>query len=272
MKRLSVVASVTSSTLAALGLIASCSLFTDLGGLSNGYADSGTGETGADGGDAGIVVDAAGCARFADASFCADFEGPSPTAAPPWTGNELTGRPGGGAIALTTVDPISPPNAVRITAAGGTGGCDYLRLIKRFSGNATAVTTRYRVRAGSEDAHFALGTKASSVLSFSVIVALGRPFTVTMIVQRNDNNTVSPVAQESKNLTTEWPGRWLDVRLELTTQPSPKVALLVDDTRIDVALPAAFSANEPDLSIGGYCFGSDVLLDFDDFATWIYRP
>lgn len=270
MKRLSLVAILTSSTLTALGLIASCSLFTDLGALSGGPA--GTGETGVDGGDAAIpMVDAAGCGRFADASFCIDFEGPSPTLAPPWTESEMRSGAGAGVIALTTVDPISPPNAVRISAPGVSGGCDYLRLIKRFSGNATGVTAKYRVRTASANPHFALGTKGSPGLSFSVIVALGTPRTVTMIVQRNNNSTVTSVAQESKDLTAPWPGRWLDVKVELTTLPSPKVTLFADEVRIDVALPAEFAANDPDLSIGGYCFGSDVLFDFDDFATWVTR-
>jgi len=218
------------------------------------------------------MADASGCGRFADATFCVDFEGPSPTTVPTWTKSELaTTDVAGAAIALTTVDPVSPPNALRITASGVSGSCHYLRLIKRFSGTATAVTTRYRVRARSESVHFALATQASPGHSFSAIVVLGTPVSVGLLVQRNDNDTVVNVAQKNTNLTTAWTDRWLDVRLEVTTQPSRKATLFVEEARIDIALPADFAANEPDLSIGGYCFDSDLGLDYDDFATWIFR-
>jgi hypothetical protein len=269
--------------LGALGANAGCSLVTDLSGLSSGgplddasVAGDGAGkdsggvaEAGSDGSGDGGGPDASGCARYPGTTFCIDFDQPSPLAIPPWTENDALDTTPSGTIALTTSAPISAPNAARFELAASADNCRYLRLVKKVPGTFGDIVTRFDMRAEDASVYFSLGVTINADLRFTILVSFEVGSAIHLFAQRGDS-TVTEIGSDSANLDVPWAGRWLAVTLEYKSQPTKGVTLTVPGARsLFVALPPAFVATDPQLTIGPYCNGILTRATFDDFAFWL---
>ena len=262
---------------AALALGAGCTLLNNLDGFASGAGgvdtglDAATREGGGDGAagieggsDAGTSV---GCGRYADASFCVDFEGPDPLGPATWTENNLTSTKG--TIALSKSPVVSPVNALRFDLTkSGAGGCDYLVMKRAFPGSFSKLTTRFAMRAEAEGIHFTVNFQPQPNLAFTLIAVVGSGTLLRLFAQSYDNVDVVEVAGQNGQLSRTAVGRWVDVTFEATTA-TRTATLTVDDVKVGITLPAGFAVTAPKLVVGPYCLDHPAQVSFDDLAAWL---
>lgn len=261
-------------------MLVGCAVLTDLSGLSEGEPSGGVeGGTEAatdapsEAGDGGAPADASGCARYTDASFCVDFEGPSPIAEGTWSElGDVDRQQPKRTITLTQQDPISPPNAVVFDLAGGGSDCEYVRLIKRFTGDWATMTTRFEQRAENEGIFLTQEFRVSAKLSFSLLVALGGDRLVRLFVQKNENFVVTEVAGVDVLAETRVVGRWASIAIEYRALPTRSANLVIDGVvKSSVALPPELVGRDPEVAIGPHCAGGPSRVTVDDVAVFLGR-
>jgi hypothetical protein len=267
----------------ALVVLAGCSLLTDLGGLSSGgpLADGGSIDADSSATDSGAsdaadtssgdaLVEAAGCARYPGAAFCVDFDGTNPLAVPAWTKNDALDPTPAGTITLTSSGPISAPSAARFALAASANNCRYLRLVKKLPGTFGDVASRFAMRAEDPSVLFSLSVTVGPKLSFTALIALGIDKLVNFFVQQNLDGTITEIGGDNVNLDVPWAGQWLDFSVEYKSLPAKSISVTVPGARkLVIPLPDAFSAVDPQVSIGPFCNGTLTRATFDDFAMWV---
>lgn len=106
---------------AACGVAMRCALFPDLSALGSGPDAGSMRDATSDAPDATPVF---GCKAMADASFCEDFDDPSPFALTTWSTSDLDSSVG--SISIDNASTVSPPNAASFVVPSSAPGCSYL--------------------------------------------------------------------------------------------------------------------------------------------------
>ena len=261
-----------------LALVAGCSLFTDFGGLSGGPSvDAGTtdgsravaGDGAAlDAADGGTTADASGCARFPDASFCVDFDRPAALTTGTWSEIEPT-TPADRTIDLTTLAPVSPPNAAAIQLRNASAGdCKYLRLIRRFSGALTRTSVRFAVRAETSGVVVSTTFGVRAGLSFDVLVSFDEDRQVHLFVQRNTNNNITEEGASNVFLASRLIGRWVEMTVDYTITPNA-ATVTVEGQVATVPLRPDLIGRDPEASFGAFCAATPTQFAYDDVAITV---
>ncbi len=236
-------------------------------------ADSAPGGDGGDGGDGGakddaVAPDASGCGRYPGAAFCVDFDKTGDLAPSTWSTIETTGP--SRTIALTTTAPLSPPNAVVLDLQDAVAGqCKYLRLRKRLTGGTTRTSVHFAVRASTAAVPMTIDFDVTNTLSFSLLVALGKPTLVHFFIQQNDNSNITEVGSADVELTTPLLDRWLEMTMEYTSQPSNLATLTVGSDKLTIPVPSNLVGHDPDIGFGPYCASMPTRFAFDDIAAYL---
>ena len=197
-----------------------------------------------------------------------DFDKPGDLTLTAWSTIETTGP--SRTIALTTTAPLSPPNAVVLDLQDAVAGqCKYLRLRKQLTGGATRTSVHFAVRASTAAVPMTIDFDVTSTLSFSLLVALGKPTLVHFFLQQNDNSNVTEVGSADVELTTPVLDRWLEMTMEYTSQPSNVATLTVGSDTLTIPVPANLVGHDPAIGFGPYCANGPTRFAFDDIAAFL---
>lgn len=273
------------SVLAALLLAAGgCSLVVGTDGLSGTAVDAPTDAGGtldalveattqADAGDAGDGAVAKGCAAYADASFCQDFDDPTTAlATSTWTDTDVGAAKG--TITLVSAGAVSAPNAARLSLLDGTGGCRFEQLARRISGTFKTYSTRMTVRADTTGTFLAAVAAPSTMpgKSYRVLVSIFKPNATESIlralVQQHDSGTFSDFFSASLPFDAPPFGRDLDVTVEMTAAPNAKILVREGSRMLPLSAPADLAFIDPRVEIGPYCSGAAQTFTFDDVVMF----
>jgi hypothetical protein len=261
--------------------IASCTLTTDLGGLSGGVPDALQPDVASEGAspegspfDGGGVADAtpSGCARVPDATFCVDFDHPNPLATTLWTTVDLTTATG--TTTLVTNPVASPPNAARFEVSTVQTPCSFQQLGRTFNGGFSSVTARLSVRPEDEGKFLAVFASTNPALNYRVLVSLqpnaGMGGFLSALVQKAQSGVFSEVANVTINLDTNPVGTYHDVTVELRVNGATKsIAVTVDGKSMGASAPADLSIDNPRIEVGPYCVTRPSRMTIDDVAVTV---
>lgn len=250
------------------GLLAGCSIFTDLSKFDRGGTDAGASEDGAlpppavDAGEAGAPL---GCARYADASFCADFDGVDPVGPSVWT--EVLTAPAGD-IVTTGESTVSPPLAMRVDVERP--GCAFVNLSRLIRGVYQRVTARAAI----------FGREGAGALSLTLypgdgtehnVVVMVEEQAVVLVVQRFAGGQVTNFVFERTPLPRSTRGAWSTLELTLETAPRRRVAVRILGVEVEEALEEEIALRDPELGVGSWCADEVTSALFDDVAVWLER-
>lgn len=265
---------------------AGCSLVVDTSGLSGGGSAGGSDAatdtiatndgaldgTAVDGGDAG----AKGCGRYADATFCQDFDDAATAlTTPTWTASDV--GEARGTITLVAEGASSAPNAARIALVSTVGDCNYLLLSKTFPGPVTSLITRVTVRVDVEDAFLVVVAKPTTAAgpSYRVIVGTerlaGGIFKLYGFVQKYLAGTFSEFAVQTMPFDTTPFGRNLEITVELTTAPTRSIVIREGARTLTLPAPPDLDLDGPRFDLGPYCRRTQATFTYDDVAAWVVR-
>lgn len=271
---------------ACLVVAAGCSLVVDTSDLSGGGSAGGSDAatdtiaandasldgTALDGGDAG----AKGCALYADAAFCQDFDDASTAlTTTTWTDSDVAETRG--TITLVAEGASSAPNAARIALVTTVGDCNYLRLSKTFLGSMTSFTTRLTVRPDSDDTFVVVVAKPTNLpgTSYRVIVGAERngngTYSLYGFVQKYLAGVFSDSGGRSMIFDSTPIGRNLDITVEIATSPARSIVLREGTRALTLPAPIDLELNEPRFDLGPYCRATAAAFTFDDVAAWVVR-
>ena len=206
-----------------------------------------------------------GCARFADASFCVDFEQPDPLAATVWTAPQTSID--AGTIALTTARSVSPTHAVSFLMRDGGPPCDSLVLERSFSGAYRNVRARASASVEASGYFFVLSSHPDNNISYVLLVVM-REASIDLDVEENSDGGPYTKGRASIPFDTTPFGTFQDVMVEIDT--ASHTARLTVGARSEVAtLPPEYTTKNPRLTLGPFCHNTDQRVLIDDVAAWV---
>ena len=267
-----------SVALAAIG----CSLVVDVDGLTGGALDGGGGtadgavESSPESGPSGKPGDATdegsprGCARFADASFCQDFDEPTSALSPP-TWNAYLPDGSVGDFSLVTDGAVSAPNAARATLTSSTSDCGFNQLTRSFPGSFGTLMTRASIRVESNGIVFAVvaAQAEGAGRSYRVLLTIESDGALGIAVQQYDSGNFTDVYSTINPLDEDPFARSVDLSVAITMAPSPSIVVTAGAKTFVIPGPADLSIKNPDIEIGQYCRAIAARYIYDDVAVWV---
>jgi hypothetical protein len=241
---------------------------------TNAPADGGSGADVSAAGEGSVEADAAmvdggtgqGCARFADASFCVDFEQPDPLSPMVWTAPRTSID--AGAIEITTERSVSPPHAASFVMRDGGPACDFLVLERSFTGDFQALRARASASVEVGGWFFVVQSHPSPFVSYVFLVSMGEQ-SADMIVQQNGPDggpTTLDIASIPFDTTPL--GVFQDVVVEVDAR-THSARLTVGTKSKSATLPAAFTAKDLRVTLGPFCHDRAQHVLVDDVAVWV---
>lgn len=263
------------ATAVALAMAAGCSLLVDAGSYTAGphgiAADAAPRDDAQ--GDAGDAGSPQGCARYADASFCHDFDD-AKTALSPFVLSTFIPDGSAGTVSLVMDGAVSAPNAARlVVTAAPANACADVLLTKAFPGRFGTLTARVSVRAETEGIAFSVvaAQQEFQPRSYRVLLTIRRSPTdanVGVFVQQFESGSFSTFHQGIFALQDDPFTRSLDLTVVMATSPTPSILVRAWDRSLVVPAPADLVINDPDVEIGPYCQPAGVTFTYDDLAIW----
>lgn len=219
-------------------------------------------EAGPDGGD-GSARPEAGCGAYPGATFCVDFERPDPLGLGTWSETDYPDA-STGVLSLVSQPVVSPRNAARFDLNKlDSGGCDYLRLERRFTGSFGGFTARTDLMVEGEGLYFTLASDGAGSNRYSLIVGVSNR-AVSLLFQKYDGNQFSTVSIEQISLDLVAYGRWLPISLEFVEAQGKTVRFSVGSQSLSVPAPMDYSAKNLNLGVGPYCMKGPAKATVDD--------
>lgn len=219
-------------------------------------------EASADGGDSGARAEA-GCSAYPGSAFCVDFERPDPLGLGTWTETDYPDA-STGVLSLVSQPVVSPRNAARFELAKlDSGGCDYLRLERRFTGSFGGFTARTDLLVEGEGLYFTLASEGSGPNRYSLIVGVSNR-AVSLLFQKYDGSQFSTVSIDEISLDLVAFGRWLPISLEYVEAKGKTVRFSVGSQSLTVAAPSDYAARNLNLGVGPYCMRGPAKATVDD--------
>lgn len=251
--------------LAACAMFATrCALFPDLSGLAKGpdaTAEAGTTpDATSDAPDAAPLL---GCKAMMDASFCEDFDDPSPFAPTIWSTVDLDSSVG--TISLDDTSATSPPNAASFVVPSSAPGCSYLRLTRRFLGTFAAVKVHAAIRMATIGNAF--NFTVGSATNFTLLTQFDDN-SATVRLQKYDGVTLSDSVFVILPLDTTPIARWLALDMSYVGSTHQLTVTLGNSTK-SRTLPTEFEAIDPGIGIGPYCSGGATSMTVDDVSVYL---
>jgi hypothetical protein len=225
----------------------------------------------ADASDAGLR----GCALYADASFCQDFDDPT-TALSSTTWTLVDTADPAGTISLVEAGAVSLPNAARMELLDASNGCESLRLSRSFLGPLSGLTVRAAVRPEGLGDFLAVVAAPTSLPgpTYRVLVAFEKPGMsvgyLSAFIQKHDSTGFTNFPSATLPFTSDPLGRDFVVSVEITAAPNPKV-LVREGTRVlTLPAPADLAITDSRIDFGPYCQATSRTFTFDDIAIWAF--
>lgn len=211
-----------------------------------------------------------GCARFADATFCADFDGPEPLSRALWS--EVGSDDAIGGIAVREDDVVSVPRAARFRVATAPTTCEYMTAATRFATNPERLLARASVRATTPGTFVVVGSSVTSAenetVRYRLLVGLQGPQAGRVVLQRA-SKVVTQVAAVAFALDVDAYQAWTEVELDIDTRGASRtIAVTIAGATATLPLPDDYALVTPTLRIGPYCTARDADVAFDDVAAW----
>lgn len=211
--------------------------------------------------DAEPMLDAAAprlCERYRDAALCVDFESSDALGPQLWTNAQAPNT--AGTVSLDPSTARSAAQSARFDLLDAAAGCEYLRLLRIFPGTFSAWRARVSLLATREDYLLTLEDASSRLVLFQL------PDTGHL---RVTTQNLDPNVAQSVELGLPVFGRWLDVVIDVETQPSPRLRVAVDGVMdaIVLALPSDFTVRNPAIGIGHFCSNEPSTLHVDDVVV-----
>ncbi len=230
-------------------------------------ADVATGGTEASA-EAGPIGDggAAGCARFADATFCVDFEQPDPLSGMVWSAPRTTID--AGTIDVTTERSVSPSHAASFVMRDGGPACDSLVLERRFAGDYQKFRARASASLETGGFFFIVSSHPNASIGYVLLVSMGE-LSVDMLVQQNGPDG-GPYTIDHATVpfdTTPF-GIFQDVEVEVDVG-TQRARLTVGSKSKETSLPPGYITRDPRLTLGPFCHNTGQRLFIDDVAAWV---
>lgn len=259
-----------------------CSLVVSTDGLTGDTSgtpanDAAAADASLDGAQAadGPLADAGlrGCGLYTDATFCQDFDDPKTAlAASTWTVAD-TADPGG-TITLVEAGAVSAPNAARLSLLDTSGGCEYLRLSRAFTGSLSGLSTRFSVRPESEGIILALVAASSELpgATYRLLLGFDKPQgskgQLYAFVQKHEAGVFSEFSSDSLPFDVDPFGRSFDITVEATVAPNAKVAVREGSRALTLAAPPALALTDARIDYGPYCRDKTTTVTLDDVVIW----
>ncbi len=255
-----------------------CSLFADFGGLSKEevvvYAEAGA-PTDLDADpvptrDGGGSTDAAtddaaknGCAAL-DASFCVDFEGPSPLTRPTWSDSDL-GKDSG-TLEVATDFATSPPGSALVRVPGATtGSCSFHGMRKWVSGTFQRLRVSFDLRTDASTTPLAINaTSTKPARRYQIVVGAGGGFWGQ--TQRIEGDTIAQLDYQDDPATET--NAWIRVVVEWN-DATKKITVAAAQQTLVFSLPADSALIDPFAAFGAWCIDRPVNMHLDDIAIWL---
>ena len=220
-------------------------------------------EASADAGDGGTVRPEAGCEAYPGATFCVDFERPDPLGLGSWSETDYPDA-STGVLSLVSQPVVSPRNAARFDLAKlDSGGCDYLRLERRFTGSFGGFKARLDLQVEGEGLYFSLSSEGAGSNRYGLIVGVSNR-AVSLLFQKYDGSQFSTVSIDQISLDLVAYGRWLPISLAFVDAPGKTVRFSVGSQSLSVAAPADYAAKNLNLGVGPYCMKGPAKATVDD--------
>lgn len=219
-------------------------------------------EASADAGDGGTVRPEAGCEAYPGAAFCVDFERPDPLGLGTWSDTDYPDA-STGVLSLVSQPVVSPRNAARFDLAKLDGGCDYLRLERRFTGSFGGFKARLDLQVEGEGLYFSLSSEGAGPNRYGLIVGVSNR-AVSLLFQKYDGSQFSTVSLEQISLDLVAYGRWLPISLEYVEAQGKTVRFSVGAQSLSVTAPADYAAKNLNLGVGPYCMKGPARATVDD--------
>lgn len=216
--------------------------------------------------DAGPLPPAKGCARFVDAGFCMDFDGPDPLGDGNWT--FIDRDAGYGGIDLVTADAVSAPNAARFATNTPPPSCSYVSAGRRVLGTPKRITVRFSLKPITTGTFFALVTESDASPSYSLLVEMLSMTTVHAFLQKAIPNDSVLVTENAIDLPTSAGVAMNDVTI-VEDGVAHVVKLTFGPASLTLTLPNDWAPKDPLLRFGPYCTSSVRKFLFDDIAVWL---
>jgi hypothetical protein len=219
-------------------------------------------------GEAGPIGDggAAGCARFADATFCVDFEEPDPLSGTVWSAPRTTVD--AGTIEVTTERSVSPSHAASFVMRDGGPACDSLVLERRFAGDYPKFRARASASLETGGFFFIVSSHPSDSIRYVLLVSM-RELAVDMAVEQNGPDGGSyRIDTASVPFDTTPFGIFQDVMVEIDVA-TQRARLTVGSTSKEAKLPAGYTTRDPRLTLGPFCHNTGQRVLIDDVAAWV---
>ncbi len=223
-------------------------------------SDATSPEASADGGDGGPRAEA-GCEAYPGAAFCVDFERPDPLGLGTWSEADYPDA-STGVLSLVSQPVVSPRNAARFDKRDS-GGCDFLRLQRQFTGSFAGFTARTDLYVEGEGLYFTLASEGSGPNRYSLIVGVSNR-AVSLLFQKYDGNQFSTVSSDQISLDLIAYGRWLPISLDFAEARGKTVRFSVGSQSLSVAAPADYTAKNLNLGVGPYCMVGPAKATVDD--------
>jgi hypothetical protein len=263
--------------------VAGCSLVVGTDGLSGETATAGgdgggvdASHDGAQPGDGGATTTdatARGCTVYPDATFCEDFDDPlTALSTTKWTSTDV-GQPQG-TIALVQAGAVSAPNAARLALVDAGAGCGFLKLARKFVGTYSSLLAHFSVRPETDGNFVAMvGAPANlPVATYRVILGIYRPSgssgSLLAYVQKYVAGASSDFTSGEIPFDTDPLGRTIDMSIEMTASPNPRMVVTQGGKRLELAVPPTLPLSDPHVDFGPYCRGAASAFAFDDVAIW----
>lgn len=149
--------------------------------------------------------------------------------------------------------------SARFDVDDATGGCAYLRLRRLFPGTFSASRTRLSIFMTRDDVFLTLQQSGLGIVLFQLPDS-GHLSVFTQSFGANVSHTAE--------LGLPAFGRWLDLIIDVETQPSPRLRVNVDGIAdvVSIELPVDFSGKDPAVGIGHWCAPVASTFHVDDFV------
>jgi hypothetical protein len=219
-------------------------------------------------------ANARGCALYPDATFCQDFDDPvTALSTTTWTSTDV-GEPQG-KIELVDAGAVSPPNAARIALVDAGAGCGYVQLSRKFQGTYAKMVARFSVRPETQGNFVAMVGAPSNlpVATYRVVLGIYKPSassgSLAVYVQKYQASTPSDFTSGEIPFDVDPYGRTIDVSIEMTASPNPRMVVTQDGKKLELAVPPTLPITDPRVDFGPYCRGTAAAFAFDDVAMWL---